>query len=58
MITGLYSKMITLLKDTISKFIVEENYLPPSKSLKPIQKLQKLDLNKEAIQKVLFSLIR
>ena len=31
MITGLYSKMVTLLKDTLSRFIVEENYLPPSK---------------------------
>ena len=39
MITGLYSKMVTLLKDTLSKFIVEENYFPPSKSLKPIHKL-------------------
>ena len=57
MITGLYSKMVTLFKDTLSKFIVEENYLPPWKSLKPIHKLQKLDLNKETIQKVLFSLI-
>ena len=57
MITDLYSKMVTLLKDASSKFIVKENYLPPSKSLKPIHKLQKLDLNKEAIQKVLFSLI-
>ena len=57
MITGLFSKMVTLLKDTLSKFIVEENYLPPSKSLKPIHTLQKLDLNKEAIQMVLFSLI-
>ena len=58
MITGLYSKMVTLLKDSLSKFIVEENYLPPSKILKPIHKLQKLDLHKEAIQKVLFLLIR
>ena len=49
--------MVTLLKDALSKFIVEENYLPTSKSLKPIHKLQKLDLNKEAIQKALFSLI-
>ena len=33
MITGLYSKMVTLLKDTLSRFIVEENYLSPSKFL-------------------------
>ena len=46
MITGLYSNMVTLLKDTSSKFIVDEDYLPPSKSLKPIHKLQKLELNK------------
>ena len=51
MIAGLYSKMATLLKD--SKFIAEENCLLPSKSLKPIYKLQKLGLNKEANQKVL-----
>ena len=46
MITGLYSNMVTLLKDTSSKFIVDEDYLPPSKSLKPIHKLQQLELNK------------
>ena len=51
MIAGLSSKIATLLKD--SKFIAEENYLLPSKSLKPIYKLQKLGLNKEAIEKVL-----
>ena len=51
MITGLYSKIVTLHKD---KVIVEKNYL---QALKPIHKLQKLDLNKETIQKVLFSLI-
>ena len=43
--------MVTLHKD---KVIVEKNYL---QALKPIRKLQKLDLNKETIQKVLFSLI-
>ena len=56
MITDLYPKMVTF-KDTLSKFIVEENYLLPSKSLKSIHKLQKLDLNKDPIQKALFSLI-
>ena len=58
MITDLYSKMVTLHKDTSSKFIVAEIYLPPSKSLKSIHILEKLDLNKEAIQKILLSLIR
>ena len=43
MVTVFYSKMVALLKDTLNKFIVDKNYLPPSKSLKPIHKLQKLD---------------
>ena len=52
MITVLYSKMVTLLKDTLGKFINKENFLPPSKSLKPIVKLKKLNLDNGDIQKV------
>ena len=29
MITVLYSKMVTLVKDTLGKFIIEENFLLP-----------------------------
>ena len=52
MMAVLYSKMVTLVKDTLGKFIIEENFLPPSKSLKPIAKLKKLNLDNGDIQKV------
>ena len=52
MITMLYSKMVTLVKNTLGKFIIEENFLPPSKSLKPIAKLKKLNLDNGDIQKI------
>ena len=57
MITVLYSKMVTLVKDTLGKFIIEEHFLPPSKSLKPVVKLNKLNLDNGDFQKVFWTFV-
>ena len=47
-----YSKIVTLLKYFKGKFVIEEDFIPPSHSLKPMRKLKELDLENKDIQTV------
>lgn len=51
MIIVIYSKIVTL-KYFKGKFIIEEDFIPPSHSLKPIRKLKELDQENKDIQMV------
>ncbi|XP_065665109.1 uncharacterized protein LOC136086719 [Hydra vulgaris] len=51
MITVLFPKMQNLLKSLLSKFVIDDVILQPSKRLKPISKLKTFDLNNAEIHK-------
>lgn len=52
MITVLHSKMIKLVTELMSKFLLDDTFISDSKSLKSTTRLRKLDLNDEKLQKV------